>query len=83
MMRVSFIVSCLYAAPAVVLAAPFLTQLNSSAWVFGNDLFNVTQGSVYATQVHYGGHELVGTAAGHYMGYGKHSTFLEIARKSY
>ncbi|KAI0175410.1 polysaccharide lyase family 4, domain III-domain-containing protein [Pestalotiopsis sp. NC0098] len=75
MMRVSFIVSCLYAAPAVVLAAPFLTQLNSSAWVFGNDLFNVTQGSVYATQVHYGGHELVGTAAGHYMGYDGENNF--------
>lgn len=72
-MRASRLLSCLYGASAVV-AKPFLTQIDASTWVFGNDLFNVTQGSVYATEVHYRGHELVGTAVGHYMGYGEHQS---------
>jgi rhamnogalacturonan endolyase len=69
-MRASPLLSCLYGMPAV-LATPFLTHIDDSTWVFGNDVFNVTQGSVYATELHYGGRELVGTAVGHYMGYGK------------
>lgn len=80
-MRVISSLSCLCAV-ATVAATPFLTQLNSSTWVFGNDLFNVTQGSVYATKVFYGGHELVGTAAGHYMGYGEYSIALAINRNN-
>jgi rhamnogalacturonan endolyase len=49
----------------------FLNQVDKSTWVFGNAIFNVTQGPVYATKVYYRGLELVGSAVGHYMGYGK------------
>lgn len=52
----------------------FLNQVGNSSWVFGNDIFNVTQGPVYATQVYYRGLELVGSAEGHYMGYGERVT---------
>ncbi|KAH6645195.1 polysaccharide lyase family 4, domain III-domain-containing protein [Truncatella angustata] len=74
-MRAFTLLSCLSCA-AAAFAAPFLTQIDSSTWVFGNDIFNVTQGSTYATKVYYRGHELVGTAVGHYMGYDGENNFL-------
>jgi rhamnogalacturonan endolyase len=72
-MRVFSLLSGL-AGASVAVATPFLNQIDNSTWVFGNDLFNVTQGSVYATEIYYKGYELVGSAVGHYMGYGKHET---------
>lgn len=72
-MRASHLLGGLSVA-SVAFATPFLEQINSTAWTFGNDLFNVTQGSVYATEVNYRGYELVGSAFGHYMGYGKQET---------
>lgn len=53
---------------------PFLTQLDTQAWVFGNDLWNVTEGKYYATKLFSSilpGHDLVGAAAGHYAGIGE------------
>ncbi|KAI3400717.1 hypothetical protein diail_1926 [Diaporthe ilicicola] len=50
---------------------PFLTQLDNQTWVFGNDLWNVTEGKTYATKLFSSilpGHDLVGAAAGHYAG---------------
>lgn len=50
---------------------PFLTQLDNQTWVFGNDLWNVTEGPYYATKLYSSilpGHDLVGTAYGHYAG---------------
>lgn len=53
---------------------PFLEQINDSTWVIGNDHWNLTQGSLYATKLFWEGvpgADLVGSAAGHYVGYGK------------
>lgn len=52
---------------------PFLEQINDSTWVIGNDLWNLTQGSLYATKLYWTGvpgADLVGSAVGHYVGYG-------------
>ncbi|KAJ4418515.1 hypothetical protein N0V82_005495 [Gnomoniopsis sp. IMI 355080] len=54
---------------AVVAKGPFLTQLDNQTWVFGNDLWNVTQGPNYATKLFstiLPGQDLVGSAYGHY-----------------
>ncbi|KAI0129841.1 polysaccharide lyase family 4, domain III-domain-containing protein [Xylariales sp. AK1849] len=56
-------------------AQPFLTQVDDHTWTFGNDLWNVTQGAVYANKAYYGGQELVGSAVGHYMGYDGENDF--------
>ncbi|TDZ16818.1 Rhamnogalacturonate lyase [Colletotrichum orbiculare MAFF 240422] len=61
-------------AGAAVSAAkgPFLEQVNDSTWVIGNDHWNVTQGALYATRLYWDavpGADLVGSAAGHYVGY--------------
>lgn len=53
---------------------PFLTQVDTQTWVFGNDLWNVTEGKYYATKLFSSilpGHDLVGAAAGHYAGIGE------------
>ncbi|PSR78975.1 polysaccharide lyase family 4, domain III-domain-containing protein [Coniella lustricola] len=50
-------------------AGPFLTQTGTQEWVFGNDLWNVSQGASYATKLYstiLPGEDLVGTAYGHY-----------------
>lgn len=52
----------------------FLTQLDNQTWVFGNDLWNVTEGPYYATKLYSSilpGHDLVGAASGHYAGIGE------------
>lgn len=54
-------------------AGPFLTQTGTQEWVFGNDLWNVTQNSSYATKLYstiLPGQDLVGTAYGHYSDIG-------------
>ncbi|KAL0934029.1 rhamnogalacturonate lyase [Colletotrichum truncatum] len=51
---------------------PFLEQINDSTWVIGNDHWNLTQGSLYATKLFWDGvpgADLVGSAVGHYIGY--------------
>lgn len=56
---------------------PFLEKINDSTWVIGNDHWNVTQGALYATKLYWDavpGADLVGSAAGHYVGYGAQST---------
>lgn len=53
---------------------PFLTQVDTQTWVFGNDLWNVTEGKNYATKLFSSilpGHDLVGGASGHYAGIGE------------
>ncbi|KAG8629624.1 hypothetical protein KVT40_003489 [Elsinoe batatas] len=51
------------------LASPFLTQLNATTWVIGNDLWNMTQDEKYGTKLWYKGKDLVGDAVGHYTSY--------------
>lgn len=58
---------------AVVAKGPFLESLNDGTWIIGNDFWNVTQGPVYATKLFWQGvpgADLVGSAVGHYTGYG-------------
>jgi rhamnogalacturonan endolyase len=55
-------------------STPFLKDLGDGSWVIGNEIWNVTQGSVYAKKLFWQGvpeADLVGSAAGHYTGYGK------------
>lgn len=55
---------------------PFLTQVDTQTWVFGNGHWNVTEGKNYATKLFSSilpGHDLVGAAAGHYAGIGESS----------
>lgn len=57
---------------------PFLEETGDGSWVIGNDLWNVTQGSVYATKLFWQGvpgTDLVGSAYGHYIGYGRLASF--------
>lgn len=52
---------------------PFLTQIDNQTWVFGNDLWNVTEGANYATKLYstiLPGEDLVGSAWGHYSDVG-------------
>lgn len=51
----------------------FLTEVGNQTWVFGNDLWNVTQGPNYATKLYstiVPDQDLVGTAYGHYSDIG-------------
>ncbi|KAF3005903.1 hypothetical protein E8E13_009549 [Curvularia kusanoi] len=47
---------------------PFLQQITSSQWIIGNDIWNVTQGPTYATNLQFQGSDAVGKAQGHYAG---------------
>lgn len=56
-------------AGGVAAAGPFLTEIDTQTWVFGNDLWNVTEGPNYATKLFstiVPGQDLVGDAWGHY-----------------
>lgn len=49
---------------------PFLTQVNTTTWVFGNDHWNLTHGANYATKLYstiVPDQDLVGPAVGHYL----------------
>ncbi|KAF2093322.1 polysaccharide lyase family 4 protein [Rhizodiscina lignyota] len=48
---------------------PFLKALNSSAWIIGNDIWNLTIAQTYGTKLMYKGYDLVGEAVGHYVSY--------------
>ena len=66
----------------VACKGPFLTQVDTQTWVFGNDLWNLTEGKYYATKLFSSilpGHDLVGAAAGHYAGIGETSPALTPA----
>lgn len=57
---------------------PFLKQLNGSTWVIGNELWNVTQGQTYGTQLYYKDHDCVGDAVGHYVSYSESALSLNM-----
>ncbi|KAL6912403.1 hypothetical protein ACHAPO_010339 [Fusarium lateritium] len=57
---------------------PFLEDNGDGSWVIGNELWNVTQGSVYAKNLYWKGvpgADLVGSASGHYLGYDGENNF--------
>ncbi|KFX98823.1 hypothetical protein O988_04190 [Pseudogymnoascus sp. VKM F-3808] len=51
---------------SLVTAAPFFTKVDSETWIFGNELWNVTQKGKNAKPLYYKKKELVGNAQGHY-----------------
>ncbi|KAF4468420.1 rhamnogalacturonate lyase [Fusarium albosuccineum] len=60
---------------------PFLESTGDGSWVIGNDLWNVAQGPVYAKNLFWEGvpgEDLVGSASGHYVGYGMKSSEMVI-----
>lgn len=77
-MRLTHLISALLLGSPLIEAAKtsFLKEINPSTWVFGNALFNVTQGVGYANKVYFDGRELVGTADGHYFGTDQNSLFV-------
>ncbi|KAG9528325.1 polysaccharide lyase family 4 protein, partial [Aureobasidium melanogenum] len=54
--------------PFVVGRSPFLQQTSNNTWVLGNDIWNITQGPIYATKLFFQGKDAIGSAAGHYVG---------------
>lgn len=63
----------------VAAKGPFLTEIDTQTWVFGNDLWNVTEGPNYATKLYSSivpGQDLVGTAYGHYSDIGWSPTLI-------
>lgn len=58
------------ALPFVVARSSFLQQISNDTWVLGNDVWNITQGPIYATKLFYQGKDAIGSAAGHYVGAG-------------
>ncbi|KAK8079661.1 polysaccharide lyase family 4 protein [Apiospora hydei] len=65
-----------WAPPVFASRGPFLEQIDKTTWTFGNDLWNVTQEEVYASKLYFLGSGLVGSAAGHYMGYDGENNFI-------
>jgi rhamnogalacturonan endolyase len=57
------------AVPLQRATGPFLTQVDNTTWIFGNDVWNVTQGQTYADQPWYKDRDCVGEAVGHYVSY--------------
>ncbi|THW34801.1 hypothetical protein D6D21_09429 [Aureobasidium pullulans] len=67
-MGLSVIALSLAALPLVAAGGPFLQQTSNNTWIIGNDLWNITQGSIYGTKLYYQGKDAIGKAAGHYVG---------------
>lgn len=66
------ILGCASAAPASEKAKktkPFLQQVDSSTWVIGNGIWNLTQNRQYANKLWYKNTDLVDEAVGHYVSY--------------
>ncbi|KAI9694325.1 MAG: hypothetical protein M1820_009014 [Bogoriella megaspora] len=68
-MLILSIIAILLAPLGAALGRPFFNEVGNSTWIFGNDLFNVTQGPTYAAEATYNGLDIIGTAVGHYAGY--------------
>lgn len=69
-MRTTSLIAALAAAKTALAKGPFLQQVTLTQWVIGNDLWNLTQGATYATNLQYQGSDAVGKAQGHYAGVG-------------
>ena len=69
-MRAASLFTVLTAARTALAKGPFLQQVTSSKWVIGNDIWNLTQGPTYATNLYFQGSNAVGKAQGHYAGVG-------------
>jgi rhamnogalacturonan endolyase len=65
----SLLFSAISAHPSKVATGPFLTQVDNTTWILGNDIWNVTQQQTYGVELMYKGRDCVGEAAGHYVSY--------------
>jgi rhamnogalacturonan endolyase len=75
-MRTFSVIAALAAAKPTLAKGPFLQQVSSTQWIVGNDLWNLTQGATYATNLQYQGSDAVGKAQGHYAGVGTYCSLL-------
>lgn len=57
------------ALPSKPASGPFLTQVDNTTWVLGNEIWNVTQEQTYGVKLMYKGKDCVGDAVGHYVSY--------------
>ena len=69
-MKGTLLVSLVAAVIPASAKGPFLQQTNATSWIFGNDIWNLTQGPTYAENLQYQGSDAVKSAQGHYTGYG-------------
>lgn len=66
---------------AAAATGPFLSQIDNSTWIFGNDYWNMTQGPNYGTKLFstiLPDQDLVGSAWGHYSDIGMSHTVIEL-----
>lgn len=66
---VSLLLSTVNALPSKHASGPFLTQIDNSTWILGNEIWNVTQQQTYGVKLMYNGRDCVGEAVGHYVSY--------------
>jgi rhamnogalacturonan endolyase len=66
----------LVALPFTAGRSSFLQQTSNNTWILGNDIWNITQGSIYGTKLYYQGKDAIGSAAGHYVGAGMKYVFF-------
>jgi rhamnogalacturonan endolyase len=65
----SLLLSTVNAFPSKPATGPFLTQVDNTTWVLGNEIWNVTQEQIYGVKLMYKGKDCVGEAVGHYVSY--------------
>jgi rhamnogalacturonan endolyase len=65
----SLLLSTVNALPSKPASGPFLTQVDNSTWVLGNEIWNVTQQQIYGVKLMYKEKDCVGEAVGHYVSY--------------
>lgn len=73
MKHLSVVLSLLLAATGEAKQHGFLQTNGDGTWIIGNDIWNMTQDSIYGSKLYYKGEELVGEATGHYFSYSKRS----------
>ncbi|KAJ4357149.1 uncharacterized protein N0V89_001724 [Didymosphaeria variabile] len=61
-MKAHLLVGLVAAASPASAKGPFLQQISSTSWIFGNDIWNLTQGQIYATNLQYQGSDAVKSA---------------------
>lgn len=75
-MRTIFLIVALAATKTALAKGPFLQQVSSIQWIIGNELWNLTQGAIYGTNLQYQGSDAVRKAQGHYAGVGTYCFLL-------
>ncbi|KAJ5669667.1 hypothetical protein N7462_010737 [Penicillium macrosclerotiorum] len=66
---ISLLFPTINALPSKSATGPFLTQVDNTTWVLGNEIWNVTQEQIYGVKLMYKEKDCVGEAVGHYVSY--------------